>query len=872
MMARNIVAFFHRWRQPQVFLSLYAIFFAIGTLTACLLVFRGQSESGNTFILGYSTTRIWLGAGLLVLSFVFMAATLRLIKHPEWSQHLWNDVLKRGTGNNAILWTLASAFVFCWIVLFLPPYRVPDGFFEYIVQLQPLLVWILIVSAVVIVSLLFVRGQESTVSVVFINKTVARIGIIVFCIFIFMGALTVFTGVGVVHREDYWYGAGVPVLGVQVFFSLAAGMAFVWIQSRLGIKNSRKLDVFICVVIWIVTAWLWAREPLSPNYFLPDTARNNIYPYSDSATFDIGSQFALIGQGLFNGKYFDRVLYSAFLTYLHVFAGQKTEFLMIAQSIVYAVFPVIIYLLGKELHGRVLGVSASVLILLRGINAIVVAPWVDLSSPKMMLTDFPTAIGIALIMLFILRWLKKPTDWFSAVLAGGMIGMTLMLRTHVLLMLPFLALYMWVSVLPRWKYGVIGSLLLILGMLTATLPWDIRNLPNGRPLFYLYYSRIEQVLRARYGVKKDTYYDPPASLASAFSDSQPPYAQTIPRNFSRQRMVVNPVEMDPCRHQRLCMIVNNFFHNLVTSVVFLPASFVFDDLWNVVKESVPYWEQDWAGGGISLVGGSFLIINLALIALGIGTAWSRNKITGFLPAVLFLTYVLSNALALTSGGRYITPVDWIVCLYYMLGVLYVAFWGLHVIGSAFLVETPQAESVVPPRAPQYFKTVATLMVVFVLGFSVPAAEMPFEKRYQKHTPQELLETLESQGRLKKTTFTREELSKFLSDPRAKIIEGRMLYPRYYRAGKGETKRAYPYIKLDYSRLAFITISPYGYGLEKVIARGGRPRGILHAADVIIIGCKNRLFFDALVVFVISEPGSVYIRFPLSNLQCPMQPQ
>ncbi len=116
----------------------------------------------------------------------------------------------------------------------------------------------------------------------------------------------------------------------------------------------------------------------------------------------------------------------------------------------------------------------------------------------------------------------------------------------------------------------------------------------------------------------------------------------------RQR-TVNPLKTGLCDGQA-CAIANHFFHNLVTSVLFLPTSFVFDDLWNTVKESTPYWKQDWTGAGFGVPEGILLTLNLAFISLGIGAAWQRNKFIGLLPAVIFLAYILSNSLAFTSGG------------------------------------------------------------------------------------------------------------------------------------------------------------------------------------------------------------------------------
>jgi hypothetical protein len=91
---------------------------------------------------------------------------------------------------------------------------------------------------------------------------------------------------------------------------------------------------------------------------MPDTLDNLMYPYSDSATFDVGSQFALIGQGIFNGQYFDRALYIALLTYLHMaFRAEPgsdddgTGCHCLRYSLM------VMYLIGREVHSRALGMS-----------------------------------------------------------------------------------------------------------------------------------------------------------------------------------------------------------------------------------------------------------------------------------------------------------------------------------------------------------------------------------------------------------------------------------------------------------------------------------------------------------------------------------
>ncbi|MBL8015588.1 MAG: hypothetical protein JNK26_05380, partial [Candidatus Doudnabacteria bacterium] len=735
-MVNKISSYLRQWRQPHILPVFYSLFLAFGELVALFSVLSSRSEGKRAFFLGYSLEKILLGTGLILLFLWFMMVIVKLIRRPDWSRYLWEKVFKNETMIAAVLWGAAIGFLVCWIALFLPYYRL-GKLAEYVAQLKPVIIWLAVAGVVTILLVMFENGKESIRSIVLNNKTAVWMASIIFGLFVFAGVLVFYTGIGVRYPGDYWYGTGVPVLGLQILFSLLTGVFLSWFESKWKVKFTFKVDIQICLVLWLVTSWLWAQQPMLPNYFMPDTAGNIMYPYSDSATFDLNSQFALIGQGLFNSQFFDRSLYSAFLTYLHMVFGQNFEQLLTAQSIVYAVFPVIIYLLMKELHTRALGISAAVLILLRGVNSLISATWIDLASPKMILTDFPTAIGVALFVLFVIKWLKEPYKINFAVWAGGLIGLTLMLRTHVLLLVPFTIAYVLLAGIKiRLNYRIIASLALIIGMLTATTPWEIRNYSNGLPIFYMYYARIQLVLRGRYGINGDTYA-PPRHL-SVVSNNRLAYARNSSGGFMPEQTSTSAKMLEECSSY-FCMITNQVFHNLITSVLFLPTSLEFDNLWNVIKEGPPFWRASWTGGGVGIPEGILISINLALISLGMGLLWERNKLIGLLPFVIYLTYILSNALALTSGGRYIVPVDWIICIYYFVGLFQITSWVFRRAGinPHFWADKVEDNITVPALYPvKYFNVFSALIIVFMIGSLVPVAEMPFERRYKVNTSEE----------------------------------------------------------------------------------------------------------------------------------------
>lgn len=836
-------------------LPAFTLLLALGALAALWVSLSSPSDPKNAILFGFSLERILLGGGILALALALLFLTFYLSRRPETSTRLWQTLTQRRMPGDAVFFTLLMLFLACWVILFLPSYRL-GAMAGYTQRLTPLIGWLTVLGAAGGAVILWERKSQSQGQVV--DGVILKAASISFAVLILFTGIILTTGLGIFYIEDYWYGAGVPVLGLQVLGALLAGAALLLFEKRAGVFQKKHVDLFIFIGIWLLAAWFWAREPLSPNYFMPDTADNIIYPYSDGATFDTGAQYALIGQGIFNGNFFERALYSVFLTYLHLFAGQDFHALMTAQAAVFAVLPALVYLIGRELHGRALGISAGLLTAVRGVNAIVAARWIDAASPKLVLTDFPTAIGIALLILFLLKWLKHPSRPAWMLWVGAVFVLSFMVRTNVLTLLP--AVFVSLSFFTRmnWKRFVLAGLLALLGVLAVTLPWELRNQSRGIPMYSMYYSRIITVLRSRYnlGVETNTYVPQQASLTS-----------------SRQR-VANLQGGTSC-NSMLCSIPNHFLHNGVTSIVSLPSSLVFDDLRNTVKADTPFWKKTWGEGSFSTTGAVLMVVNLALIALGMGTLWSRTKRLALLPVLIFAVYMLTNSLGLTSGGRYVAPVDWIIHLYFVAGGLQVVAWVLKTADFPIADHAPPDASHDFPQlnSAAFKRLIPVLGLILLTGSLMPLSEAFFQPRYQARPPQELLIQLEESGLLAQSGYTQKDLMLFLSQPNALIREGRALYPRYYPAGDGEQDRSTYYRYLDFQRLVFTLISPYTSNAEGVVIPGQAPPFSFHAGDVITLGCSNTTYYapyiDAIVVFYTSGEGFVYLRDPGAPLQCPL---
>lgn len=870
-----------RWQRFHLVFAIYGLLVSISAFITAYALFLIPADPRNNIFLGLSLQRlVMLGSVSLagILSAVFASKAYR---DKPWSERIWHSLFRRETLAKGIRWGSAASLLSGLILSFMPLYRFGD-FQDYFIRISPLVVWFTFVSGLTFVvswvekygfhwSLFLdtLQAQKKILSIVLISLSVFAL------IWIFIAK----TGMGLWVTDGYWYGAGVPILGLQVLFAFAIGMGVFFLErSSLKVYFPTRLDWFIFFLLWGITAFLWAREPLRSSFFAPGPYPPDYayHPYSDATTFDIGSQFALIGQGIYNGVFFDRALYMAFLTFLHALAGQDYTQVVTLQAAIYAVFPSILYLLGKAIHSRAFGFTVAALTILRGINGIAAGSMINLANQKQMLTDFPTVIFVAWFTLMVVCWLKDPAkNYLYALWAGGIAGLAIMLRTNALFLVLFAFLVVGIAYWRQKLRGALVGFLIVFTMFASTFAWGAYN---DKSIFDVYLYRIRVVIEARYPKPTATA---PAQQATPIPDLQESESP------SSESSTVAPVELDSISQPLVndetgndqikpipIFVTIHFLHNLITSVFILPTTFEFHDLRHTLKNGAPFWESYW-DGSLTFGAGFFLILNLLLIALGIGVGWKSARISGLVPLGVFLFYNLANALARTSGGRYLVPMDWVVLFYFALGLFQVILWGLTVFGfkdDRDMENISMAQSGVDSTSWtwQPMKKAPWIILIFLfIGTFIPLSGQFFPRRYTTQTQTELLAFLEKEGYLQEMGFDRIALDTLSNQTSAfRVVDGRALYPRYFGENEGIPKNRYPYSIIGFPRVAFVMIGPSGE--DSVILPQEDVFYFPNASDVIVLGCQEGAYVDALAVVVLKEKKVVYVRQPVSPVRCPLQ--
>ncbi|MEO8357169.1 MAG: hypothetical protein ABI621_14760 [Chloroflexota bacterium] len=840
----------------------YTAFVAFCSILIVAAMFRSPSEPGNAVFLGLSLLRLVFASGLLVVFVFFVMLFMKGIKDREWVDRTLETWFGGGRFSKATAWLAGIGLGLGWIGCFLPSYRA--GLLgNHWNRIQPMMAFLLLVSIATLVVFLLVRSDLSRRSLK-ISSTF-RLSFVLFFAGVIVLGLMLYTKYGVHDLEDFWYGAGVPLLASQLLSSLLAGMIFLLV---VGNRNSTRLDLAIFILLYAVTAVAWADEPLQGSFlFIDRRAPNQVfYPFADAAAFDVASQFGLIGQGIFiyNTPFFDRSIYLGFLVYLHTLFGQNYEILMIVQAALFAILSPLIYLIGRSLNMRAVGFASAVIATLRGINAIAASSMTDLVSPKMIMTDFPAAIGVALLVLFTCEWLKGPhRKWHYALWVGGAIGLTLMLRTNALVFLLLIPMYALFRIAPQWKTWLVSSVLILLSVIAITLPWELRNLSRGGTMYSSIVVKIQDVIRSRYSVPEPDSMSPQEKVLSLVTFRQ---TQAISSLYGDSYVAPD----QPC-NAVICFAPKHFLHNVVTSILILPVSPMLDDVRHVIKESHPFWRADWDGNFTPLSLFLFML-NVFMIVLGISVAWKQRGLQGLVPLAVFTFYNLSNAFARTSGGRYIVPMDWVIPLYFMIGILFLL---KETAGAADIKVAPlfdpendeQGKTHVHESRSPWLQTTLILTLLFGAGLLVPLSETLHSPRYAGFDTTQALRERETQ--MAEAGLELVQINEFLENPAAEILVGRTLYPRSYKLGQGEISFTfYPYTIMDFPRTGFFLIGPEGQ--NNILLPGGVPDYLPHAADALVIGCREQNYIDALMVIVLDEPGAVYTRSPMSELTCPLR--
>ncbi|MBM3126846.1 MAG: glycosyltransferase family 39 protein, partial [Chloroflexi bacterium] len=438
-----------------------------------------------------------------------------------------------------------------------------------------------------------------------------------------LAALVAGTGWGIdpVSTGDWSRGLpAVPLLEWQIVLGCLFCLGMFLYEGMKGVPARTHMDVWICILIYLGTAAFWLSQPVVPNAsaLAPHGPNYEIYPFIDSQVYDGYAQSILVGNGLGGGKIPQRPLYLVFLAIMHVLVGQEYQEIILVQTLIWAFFPVLLYLFGREFFGRPMGISIALLAILRDTTSNLVSPFTgNISYTKLYLSEIPTAMLLILFLLIGMRWVRAGFPAYLGFLMGGILGVGMLIRTQVIVALPVMLM---IALLTNWKAIkplIHSSLITVFMMVLVVSPWLWRNWNlTGELIFDDPGSQVSNLaLRYNRLIGRQVNVMP-------LSDES-----NIEYNDRLTELASEAFEANPRGVIRA--ISSSFLNHGVNNILLFPLRdeiSSFDDLWIPTHA---FWER-WEGTP-SPIQQALLVGFLLLFGFGLTAAWSRNGWLGFLP-------------------------------------------------------------------------------------------------------------------------------------------------------------------------------------------------------------------------------------------------
>jgi Dolichyl-phosphate-mannose-protein mannosyltransferase len=776
---------------------------------------------------GFSVLRITLLASLFVFFIGGIYFTVRL-------PHRLVKPLQPGYALVSALFSLTLA-----IVLFLLRYFDPGRFLIYYQRISPLLFYLFILTAQFS---LFVLAFHYGIH--FDNNSLRRKiylpTLVAFVLLILVFLFIALTRIGLIPDNAYWGEPGIPLMGWQFGLAILGGTCI--LLAGLRVRSSSRLDVIVPLALWILAVVIWLRVPISVmqnSFYAPmNPPTNQPFPNSDAGYYDSMAQSLLMGYQ-YLGDIPTRPLYVVLLAFLHWLAGDRYELIIAGQTLLLALIPVILYFLGMKLHSRMAGVVIALFAIFRELTSLLISSQTRVSNTKTLLVDLPTLLLLLVACLFALRWLERK-DSRSGILAGGMFGLLLLLRTQSMVILPFLFVIVILAFGLRNRGWILALVFFLAGFAVTIAPWLLHNyLKSGQLTFDAPFEY--QVVASQY------QYTGNLNLQSVDLQGKSLFGILLTFAIRDPKFVLG-------------FIATHFLATQINGLLALPLIEPYNGLFAPLNL---YW-MSW-NGSLSWYNAALVIIYLAIIAVGLGAIWKRLRWIGLLPLAFSLGYSLANGLGRFSGWRYDLPADWISYFYFGIGVA-------EIIGAAALIFGAKSEMIFTSfsnyRLPETkwnhgFLITGVITSVFVLIGALPwLAQGLAVPRYSDLTLTKLVTTLSDSSSVQQLGVDRKQIEMFSAAPQTTLQIGRVLYPRFFTRNQGlASSHPWPaFAPRDFPRLGFELLNQSRK--DALLPSRTIPDPFPSASDAIVLGCQRTDYIEVrLILFPNSD--TAYLSTPLT---------
>ena len=740
------------------------------------------SDPKNAFYFGYSKSRLIMLGGVLA-ALLFLAV---LLIDRRLRTRITGRLTPAAPLEKTLPWVGGLTMLFLWLTIWIPAYRLEEWASSF-TRLQPLLIWVelMVVQGVFA---FWVNREPGKLQSGLRNIQVSRKYLLTGGI---LTGLTILVFIILVQTEgnfsakQLYFPPGAPLSGLQVILAWAAFMLLFRLEQRtLSRTPTRKWSTALFfLLLWVVTFIIWSSIPLPCTDDRPGPYPPNgiCYPDINDAVYSIGSHYITLGEGVYNHWLTDKPLYMAFLALGQAIFGPSIDDYLKLQIAVIACLPALLFLVGRKKIGFAFGIFLALLAILQGAYAI--ALYRENGSVNVKLENPELLAGVLLLLFAVaaFKWLTSPTDPRWAILSGGLLGLSVLIRFNPIFIIPFLILVVFLAGKGMFKKVFTTVLFAGLAFLLVFSPWFFSATNNQGKSHYI--SKIEEVINSRFSLRHGD------NKAETDSEVSPPSTAFLPNaqaeTGSNEPHEILHYEIGEIDQAGVSGILFHFLNNVYTGLAKLPTSLVLHSIQEQVKDGIwafteaqPIWKTRLRSENLIVMG-----INLTLVLIGIMAAWKRFGWAGLSGVVIQMGYYTGNAVSQTSGGRYLEPVVWVLLLYYCLGLFTLSSCGIKVFsGSAD--ESSQKPNVAEqtsaglPGRRRGLAIPSLLATFLVLGLILPVLNLIPGQLPEEDDPTvegKAYATLSQRG-----LVSADEWNAFLQDPNHILVQGRAYHPRYYR--------------------------------------------------------------------------------------------
>jgi 4-amino-4-deoxy-L-arabinose transferase-like glycosyltransferase len=762
--------------QSYIILAILEGIIVVGTIVAF------PADPKNAFYLGYSLFRLMLVGLILLLQgfLVFILINRKL-------NHRLNVFFFSSSSTIKLLKYLSFIVILLLCVtIWFPPGRLGKLTASYI-RFRPFLLWIEIIGLQTYF-LIKVLNQEINTSYLLSflknhKKSFLLIGLLLLFFAVVFFLLTRYAPKP--EGLQYYFPPGAPLSGLQVFLSWTVFFLLYLRENRTPKCGGKSRWTWgIVIFIWMASFILWNSTPISctDDRLGPFPPNDTCYAQINDAVYSIGSHYITLGQGIYNHWLTDKPFYMIFLAIGQWVSGPAVDQYITFQILILALIPVSLFLIGKKLTGLSGGFLLATLATLLEFNSIWLYSLVGSVNAKTENPELLTSLVLVLLFFGLFNWLRHPDHKIWAVLTGGILGLSVLIRFNPVFIAPvILPAFIWLGRKKR-KSMLVGLSLFVLTFSLVFLPWFLTARdPQGNNFYFL---KIQDVIGSRFTPSISSVENKiesiPENLPSPINTEVPLEPEMTPVIQVKQGVVTKG---------GYTSVVYHLLNNAFTSIAKLPTEISFRSITDQVSSPIrdfttytPLWNKTLTSQNLTA-----LFMNVFFITIGFVTAIKRFGIAGLTGVMIQLGYFLGNAAAQTSGSRYIEPVFWVTLLYYLVGVVSctgiisrVLFnnggaWGLQLAAGVLSSNS----NVTAAKRKAFIGPLLSITGFFLLGLSVPIFNNLPSKMLEENTPQLTQSVYSKLSGME--IVTPEQWQRFMSSPGIMVVQGVAFHPRYYRS-------------------------------------------------------------------------------------------